>query len=118
MRKYIVDLTNDLINRNRFDRVCDYMAGNKATFLKQATMELLIGDVAQMRPETLGKIMASFEVGDVMVNRQEIFDGVTFSGDSEEFHREVVSFFLAAAIFERLEPEASRNPKIPAYRKR
>lgn len=118
MRKYIVDLTNDLISRNRFDRACDLMAGNKITFLKQATMDLLIGDVAQMNPATLGKIMASFEVGDVMVNRQEIFEHVTFSGGSEDFLREIVSFFLAAAIFERLEQEPSRNPEIPAYRRR
>lgn len=117
MRQYIVDLTNDLIRRNHFDRACDFMTGNKISFLKQATIDLLIGDIAQMRPETLGKIMASFEIGDVMVNRQEIFENVTFSGDCEDFLREIVSFCLAAAIFERLESEPARNPDIPAYRR-
>jgi len=118
MRKYIVDLTNDLIKRNRIDRTYDLMAGNKTTFLKHASMELLVGDVADMNPGTLGKIMSSFEVGDVMVDRQEIFEGVTFSGDCEDLLREIVSFCLAAAIFERLELKPSRNRNIPAYRRR
>ncbi len=115
MREYIVNLTNDLIRRNRFD-VTYGLIGDKVSFLHQATTDLLVGDVAKMKPETLGRIMASFEIGDVLVDRKEIFENVTFSGDCEDFLREIVAFCLANVVFERLGPNG--EPRVPAYRRR
>lgn len=113
MRKYIVDLTNYLISRNHLDHAYNILGWEKIPFLKQAAMDLLIGDVAKMNPATLGNIMASFEPGDVRVTRQEIFENIIFSGDCENFLREIVSFCLAAVIFERLNSDP--EDRIPSY---
>ena len=118
MRKYIENLTDALIHKNYLDRVFELMIGIRETFLKQVSVELLVGDVAKMNPETLGKIIASFETGDVPLSHQEIFENARFSGDCEDFLRRVASLFLAAVIFERLELDEFRNPEIPAYRRR
>ena len=110
MRKYIVTLTNSMIGRHRFYDLKDMKWDRFVEFVKQ-TIESI--DVRDMNPQTLGKIMCAFETGDVMTSREEIAKRVHFTGDCEDFLREVVSYFLALVIFERLkdgEPEATIVP--------
>lgn len=101
MRQYIVNLTNHLISKNRYDQIF-YKIGNSDEFVRHVKLDLDSDDVQSMSPETLGKIMYSFEIGDVMANKEELFNGVSFSGDCEEMLRELVSLCLAYAIRDRL----------------
>jgi hypothetical protein len=101
MRQYIENLTTNLINKNRFDLVFKKIK-DQNRFINFVSMDLQACDISQMNPETLGKIMCSFEIGDVMASKQEIFNGVDFSGDCEEMLREIVSTCLAYKISDRL----------------
>jgi hypothetical protein len=49
--------------------------------------------------------MCSFEIGDVMAGKKDLFNSVHFSGDCEELLRELVSLCLAFAIRDRLSEE-------------
>ena len=44
----------------------------------------------------------SFEIGDVMASKKDLFNNVSFNGDCEEILRELVSLCLAFAIRDRL----------------
>lgn len=110
MREYIVNLTNNLIGKNRYDEIFRRM-DNRNEFLTHVKFDLDSGDVRDMTPETLGKIMCSFEIGDVLSSHPG--KEVTFSGDCEDFLRETVSLCLAYAIRGRLNQELE-----PAYQRR
>ncbi|GEM_PF-2106000 len=110
MREYIVNLTNNLIGKNRYDEVFRRM-DNRNEFLTHVKFDLDSGDVRDMTPETLGKIMCSFEIGDVLSSHPG--KEVTFSGDCEDFLRETASLCLAYAIRGRLNQELE-----PAYQRR
>lgn len=114
MNQYIESLTNNLIAEHNFDEVCVRIA-NKSAFISHVAMTLEIGLVAKMNPKTLGFIMCSFEVGDVMASKQELFTLTTFAGDCGLFLRRLVSVFLAYAILHRLEPEQMDG--VPFYRR-
>ncbi|MDO8633074.1 MAG: hypothetical protein Q7K38_00790 [Candidatus Wildermuthbacteria bacterium] len=102
MRQYIVNLTDNLIGKNRYDEIVRRIGiGNE--FVRHVKIDLECGDVRNMSPETLGKIMCSFEVGDVVASQLELFEGVHFSGDCEEMLRELVSLCLAYVIRDRLD---------------
>ena len=100
MREYIVNLRKHLILKNRYART--FIMLSRPDFVRHVTLDLIAGDVRDMSPETLGKIMCSFEIGDVMASKQELFEGVHFSGDCEEMLRELVSLCLAYMIRDRL----------------
>ena len=106
MREYIVNLTNNLIGKNRYDEIYRRL-GNKDEFLKHVRLDLEADDVRTMSPEKLGQIMCAFEIGDVLSAHPG--KEVTFSGDCEELLREIVSICLAYAIRSRLD-EGSRTP--------
>ena len=112
MKQYIVNLTNHLIGKNRFDETF-YRIGNLEKFVEHVKTDLEAGDVRTMSPAKLGEIMCSFEVGDVMAGKKDLFNGVHFSGDCEEMLRELVSLCLAFAIRDRLSEE--RLPGIPRW---
>ncbi|MEJ0053939.1 MAG: hypothetical protein WDN10_04435 [bacterium] len=135
MRKYIEDLTNDLIRRNRFDQVYDqpypedYQLGKRHLFLHQIFPGLLAGDVAKMSPETLGKIMGALEQDEAfMVLPQEMIEFAKTWSSPVECLRKVVAYFLSSVIYERLDrdPEVDTAEyrkmygglNIPAYRRR
>lgn len=103
MRSYIVNLTNNLIGKNRYDDIFRRM-GNEDEFLTHVKFDLDANDVHNMTPETLGKVMCSFEIGDVLSAHPG--KEVTFSGDCEELLREIVSTCLAYAIRSRLNGES------------
>jgi hypothetical protein len=113
MRKYIVNLTDHLIGKNHFDELAS-VDGER--FLDYVTKLLEVAEVREMRPETLGKIMCEFELGDLQVSKQEMQRRIYFSGEGEDMLRHLVSFCLALAIEARLAPEPEAD--IPPYRRR
>lgn len=114
MTSYIVNLTNHLINVNHYDEIWK-LRMDSHQFVRDTAADLSVGEVSKMSPSTLGKIMCSFEIGDVMARRSEILEHITFSGDCEDMLRELVSVCLAHAIAGRL--EALRAPGVPAFRR-
>jgi hypothetical protein len=112
MKQYIVNLTNNLIGKNVYDAIF-YRINNLEKFVEHVKTDLEAGDVRAMSPTKLGEIMCSFETGDVMASKKELFNGVHFSGDCEELLRELVSLCLAYAIRDRLSEE--HLPGIPKW---
>lgn len=98
MRKYIENLTSHFILKNRYNAALSMIDGEDDFLLYYLKTDLLSGDVRQMSPKTLGKIMCSFEIGDVMASTEDLFNGVSFSGDCEEMLRELVAHCLAYKI--------------------
>lgn len=103
MRQYIVNLTNNLIGKNRYDEIF-YRIGNSDKFVEHVKTDLEAGDVRTMSPAKLGEIMCSFEIGDVTASKEDLFCGVDFGGDCEGMLREIVSLCLAYVIRYRLDP--------------
>lgn len=110
MRQYIQNLTDNLIGKNRYDDIRKRIQ-DSAKFLEHVQHDLEAGDVRDMRPETLGKIMCSFDIGDVMASKKEITERMHFAGDCEEMLRELVSLCLAYAIRDRVEPFKTQVPQ-------
>ena len=115
MSPYIYNLTNTLIGSLGYDHLLPNfipkLSGDPTHHIK---VDLLCGAVRDMKPETLGRIMGAFEIGDVMVTRDDIFIAVTFSGDCEEFLRDIVATCLASVIVNRL----LAMPTFPPYKKK
>ncbi len=120
MRKYIVDLTDNLIHKNRYDelwdRFCKPNFVKETSFLEHVKLDLDSDDVSSMKPETLGRIMSSFGVGNIMATKDEILGSVSFAGDCEAMLRELVALCLAYVIRDRLDP-ATTHSSIPPYRR-
>lgn len=112
MKPYIVNLTDHLINKNKFDELAKRIF-EWEVFVKHVEINLSSGDVAQMSPATLGKIMCSFEIGDVMAGKIQLMSRVYFAGDCGELLRCLVSACLAHAIWQRLNPY--HGSTVPAW---
>ncbi len=104
-----------MIGTHHFDQIGKHIK-NRADFLNHIKLSIEAGEVKDMRPETLGKIMDSFEIGDVMATKRDLLEGLSFAGDCGEMFRELVALCLAYVIRERL--EQVRMPNIPGYRTR
>ncbi len=115
MRKYIQDLTDNLIGKNRYDDLLRRIK-DKVKFVEHVKLDLESGDIQKMTPETLGKIMCSLELGDVMASKVEILKKVVFGGDCNLMLRELVSQCLAFVIRDRLDPIAEEMG-FPPYRR-
>ncbi len=122
MREYIKNLTDHLITKNRYDELDLKLRGDRnprvASLVDHVKLDLESGDVRKMNPETLGKIMANLEIGDVMASKKELIDELHFSGDCEDLLRELVSLCLAFVIRDRLtgfQPHEERL--VPLYRR-
>lgn len=118
MTPYIVNLTNSLIGKHRFNdlffnrhRSFDY----KTKFIEMVAYDLEMNDVRQMNPETLGRVLCSLETGDVLTGKKEILGGLHFSGDPGETLREMVAVCLAYVIRDRLDPDMA-DSGIPRYK--
>lgn len=98
MRKYIKDLTDNLIGENNYVNLLGKLEWKE--FLTFVKLDLDGGSVRDMKPETLGKIMFSLELGDVMSKNPGAEVG--FAGDCGDYFREVVALCLAYVIRERL----------------
>ena len=97
-KTYIHNLIHNLIHKNGYAHLYERL--HRFDFVQHVKNDLYAVDVAEMNPETLGKIMCSFDTGDVMATRQDLFSGVTFGGDCEDFLRELVALCLAYAIWD------------------
>lgn len=115
MRPYIQNLTDTLIGKNRFDLMFERVKEREG-FIDRVQNTLEIRDVRKMNPETLGRILCSLEVGDVMVGRTELFGRMHFCGDCEDMLRELVSLCLAYVICDRLDP-FPHAADVPPYRR-
>lgn len=116
MREYIVNLTNNLIGKNNYDEIWAHRSrlGGYEGFLKHVKVDLEnCDDVRNMNPETLGKIMCSFEIGDVMSSHPG--REVLFTGDCEQLLRDLVATCLAYVIRDRLDPD--RPTLLPPYKR-
>lgn len=113
MRPYIKNLTDHLISRNRFFDEWKLIK-DREKFLQTVKRTLLVRDVQDMRSETLGKIMCSFEPEDVPAARHELLKGIAYGGDCEEVLRELVALCIAYAIRERIDHQ--RGSPVPPYR--
>ena len=111
MSPYIVNLTNHLIGKNGYDK----LQLLSRDFCKHVALDLWSGDVVEMKPAKLGEIMASFEIGDVMASKQELFELANFSGDCEDLLRTLVCACLAYTIWGRI--FCSEELKLPPYRR-
>ena len=117
MREYIVNLTNNLIGKHGFDLMFDSMKSRAQTpEYKEKFVELVhitIGsrDVREMSPETLGKVMCSFEGSELPAVTPSLFFGYP-----DEFLRNAVSRFLSYSIRYRLEvAHGYIHGRIPPY---
>mgnify|MGYP001593456382 CR=1 FL=1 len=114
MSPYIVNLTNHLIDKNDFDEVfchIGFCIDSLDDFVKHVKINLLHGDVKDMSPGTLGKIMCALEIGDVATTHPG--KEVLFAGDCGEMLRELVSLCLAYVIRDRLNPSKMADPEFP-----
>jgi hypothetical protein len=116
MRPYIVNLTNNLIGKHRFDDLILMYLPNRQEFIQCAKIELQTWDVADMSPETLGRIMGFLETGDVIESKAELLSSVRFHGECGDMLRELVAICLAYVIAARFEPDETRENHIPGYR--
>lgn len=106
MRPYIENLTNTLIGEHRFRDIFMKLETNPdhhIEFVEVAKHTLEFQNVSHMSPETLGKIMCAFEIGDVVSLHPK--DEVKFSSDCELMFRQQVACFLAYAIDGKLRKE-------------
>lgn len=115
-QEYIVNLTNHLIQKNKYEDVFfqmnhpHYTATTKKEFIEYVKRNLeLGGDVSKMSPTKLGEILCTFEIGDVSVSKKTLFENLHFTGDCEELLRELVSFCLANVIYDRIYPGSYSN---------
>jgi hypothetical protein len=116
VKQYIVNLTNEIIGRHGLDEVFERFPQDKVTFIQQISPSIEVHHVRKMNPETLGRILCSLEVGDVMASRKELSERIYFAGDCEDLLRSLVVTCLAYAITERLSPK--RLDRVPAYTRR
>ena len=101
-KEYIKNLTENLIGKNRYWEVPKRIP-DKKKLLRHIKLDLECGDVQDMKPETLGKIICSFKEGAVAMTQAEIFEGIHFSGNCGEMLRELTAVCLAHVIVARLE---------------
>jgi hypothetical protein len=103
MNQYIENLTDNLIRRHHFDADWEEMENqDREKFLKQIKDDLDDLDVCKMKPETLGRVMCSIELGNVMASKEDLFQGVCFAGQCGDLLRDLVSLCLAYIIRERI----------------
>ncbi len=115
MREYLVNLTNALIGKHRFDAADAIFTREEMFAYTKGCLE--VEEISKMNPETLGHIMASFELGDLMVSKQELFSSLHFGGDGEALFKELVATCLAHAIVIRFHAEEAAGYGVPAYRR-
>ncbi len=116
MTLYIVNLTNTLIGKHRFDILFCNREDYKPDFTEMVAEILQANDVRKMSPETLGRILCSMEPGDVMADKQQLTERLSFGGDPGEMLRWMVAVCLAYVITSRLDPKMEESHIAP-YRR-
>ncbi len=113
MSPYIVNLTDHLITKNRYDGFYEGLGPVRSMrkFIQYVELDLHIGDLSDMKPETLGKIMGSLHSGDVVANWEEISEGIGFNGDCGDLLLRVTARCLAFVIRDRISGDSPDIPK-------
>lgn len=123
MREYIVNLTNNLIGKHGFDLMFESMKARakqdkegsdwEREFVRWVAVTISSGDVREMSPKTLGKIVCSVEDHERPCHYQPpSFYGCT----PDQYLRSLASSFLAWSILYRFIPHILvRNSEIPPY---
>ena len=114
MRPYIQNLTDYLIGKNKFDELVKQVTATDL-FVSQVKSSLWNDEISIMRPDTLGRIMCSFELGDVQCRNPG--HEIGFSGDCEMMLRELVAVCLAWTIWARLRDDQERESTVPRYQR-
>jgi hypothetical protein len=114
MTPYIVNLTNTLIDKHRFDVLFCNREDYMPDFTEMVAEILSADDIRQMNPETLGRILGSMETGDVIASKQELKERLYFGGDLGEMLRSMVAVCVAYVITSRLDPKMEES-HIPRY---
>jgi hypothetical protein len=112
MRPYIKNLTDYLIGKHHFDAIYIQIP-NRDNFLNHVRLSLEAAEVKLWKPETLGKILCQFEIGDVIASKTELAQKLYFAGDCEDMLRGMVAICLSYVIRDRLDP--ARMPGVPPY---
>lgn len=112
--QYINNLMHNLVMTNGLLDVYKRIPGQDA-FVNFTSIQLGAKDVHRMNPATLGKIMCSFEIGEVLPSREELLGQLSFSGDCEALFRELVSKCLAHAIYASLVFEEQAQAREESY---
>jgi hypothetical protein len=117
VQQYIVNLTDHLIGKYRYYDylVCATPPWDWIRFSERIKNDLETDEVRKMNPETLGRIMCSLEIGDVLIGKAELLHGLHFCGDCGDLLREMVSVCLARIIRDRLDPASDGLSSIPPY---
>ncbi len=107
---YLKNLTDHLIRKHRYDKVHQNLLtpDQSRSFIKESLGAQVVNE---MSPKTLGEIMCSFEIGDIMSAHPG--KEVSFSGDCESMLRELVALCLAYLIVDRLNGTCAS--KMPEY---
>ncbi len=118
MSPYILNLTNHLISKHRYDEFLtkvNLALTHPNLRIRELRASLEVQALQDMKAETLGKIMRELDIGDVMATKDEIFQHVGFSGDCEDMLRELVATCLAFTISERI---LQTEGHLPCYRRK
>lgn len=111
-KQYLVNLTDNLIAKNGYDR----LSLSRPVVREFIFQDLAYGgDVFKMSSTRLGEIMGTFETGDVIATRNDLFGLIHFSGDCKSLLCELVAACLAYYIDSRLN---DNEPHITPYRRR
>ena len=121
MRQYILNLTNHLIGKYDFDELKQWISISdvmRQTFFDQVYTTLSVRDVADMNPETLGKILCSLQPGDVQTDH--LGRESNFAGGCERLLRDIVARALAYVIRDRLDDKLGGGTRggVPQYKKK
>lgn len=102
-RKYIVNLTNHLIGRNRYDEAF-IRIGDPYKFMDYVELDLVHDEVKVMSPERLGIIMCAFSNYDVRMTKADLASQISYSGDVADMLRQIVAVCLSRVIRDRIDP--------------
>lgn len=100
--QYIENLVKYLINKNNYIELFHRVQIGFDEFIGHVKWDLYAGEVKKMNPKTLGQIMCSFQPGEIRVDKDELFEKISFSGDCEDMLRELVSLCLACVIMDHI----------------
>lgn len=121
MKKYLVDLTNDLIRRYKFDEVALRMKeANDSAIREIIQMNLETDSLShkKMTSATIGRILGSISNMEVQMPRKQLMhDRVLWeSSDVTDAFRGLAVNCLTSIIFHRLRPTSETRPYIPPYK--
>ncbi len=111
--QYLVDLTDGLIKKNRYVEMRQNLGYKKEHFLTHVKVHLAISDVADMNPETQGRILSV--INQLPVESEKFFGGLRYSMSGKELLLDMVSLALAHVIFMRIDGESLSRRGLPPY---